>query len=307
MKKFKVKNRQKRKYTKRITVHTSSHFSLLRPSILGIVPMFIIGVSFFVTYMIINKPIDPSFTPQVSINLPAIRIPEIKLDIKQIAFIPPKIKFSPQPINITPPRIDVTPVGKSLSYIHRLLLTGFSLTISLITNMFQGTVAIITLLNPIPLMMKAYIHMITVEIRFIQFTTFKITQVCTSILSFDVFIMQYIVATVQKIFYLTYQTVLTTVQGTLSFIFFIQQLLIQFGKATWVFLNAVGIKIMEISNAIGNLILTPFRIMGEYYQHIKPYLDFIGTHINKSFGNMSEGFSNLTTLPTEIIEPSQKK
>lgn len=286
MRKFKVKNRKKRSYTRKEQI--VSYSSISRATLIGLAPFFCIAVA-FLTIAILNTQSLPQLQP-ISFSFPEIVLPSVQ---------PPAISFRIPTNTISLPTIDFTP------FIQFLMS---------IPPFFQKT---ITLLNPLPIFssitqsiffvaniaVKSIYSGFTMGIRaVIGFELFLLTSFVMSLYDsiFDLWhALELIMHGVQFIF-ITFSNILLSVLKT------IQTLMLAAGKGILSFLQMVGNKIALFFTALITLIETPFKILGGYYQQSKPYLDILGVHINKSFHNMSTGFTDLSTVSSEIMKAAQK-
>jgi hypothetical protein len=120
MRKFKVKNRRKRKYVRKQELATS--LSQAQSLTLGVIPVLLIAIAFFATFMIGNPQMatsaladlrvgQPSLPDLPQISLPQISVPQISLpDISVPAITMPKITFSFDLPDVSLPAIAVPEV-----------------------------------------------------------------------------------------------------------------------------------------------------------------------------------------------------
>lgn len=275
MKKFKVKNRKKRKYIRKIS---SADISSSKTAFIGITPFLSIAIAFLTTTVINANPFSTiPFHHSITFSWPTIVIPTFQLP--EIAISKPDINF---------PEINLTPLWQ---------------TVSRIPTFVQNT---LQLLNPLPFLLAISTAFFFTIIHSLQFMTTAIISGISQFIVFDVFVITNFLGSVYDAILNMWRAVQLITQGILLLSLMLYNLLLYIGKSIIVGLSFIGHKFTLAMNAISTTIQIPFKILGEYYQQIKPYLDILGMHINQSLHNMSVGFTNLSTLSSDLMKASQK-
>ncbi len=287
MRKFVIKNRQKRKYTKK-TEDTSS-FSFSKTAY-GMVPLLVMFIAFMST-LFISTPFRDSLSninftfelPQFSFSNPLSFIQSIISDITQASFVVWTIIL-----------VVYTTFIQSLTIflnmlIHEVLLFGNQIefqrnaTQSAITSKGQEFAIGISILEKILIMIVSYCEQ----------TLLSITTVVTNFVTFiEQSISAMAIATIKTITFVTIylsHIILFTSITAFNFIFMI-------GETIGMWFVSVGNYIVttieHIMLAVAHVVEIPFKVLYAFWLQIKPYIDFFGNHVQMTGSDFANGFTN---------------
>ncbi len=265
MRKFVIKNRQKRKYTKK-TKDTSS-FSFSKTAY-GMVPLLVMLIAFMSTITISN-PFRDSLSninfifelPQFSFSNPLSFIQSIISDITQASFVGWTILLAMY-----------TTFLQSLSVFSKALtheLLALENIVEFQKNAAQNTITynVQEFATGVSMLEQIMIMITTVVTHFAYFIGQNLSALA--------------IATVQTISlissYLSHIILFTSIT-IFNFIFMIGE--------------TIGIWLVSIDNYIVHVIEIPFKVLYAFWLQIKPYVDFFGKHVQMTGSDFANGFTS---------------
>lgn len=285
MRKFKVKNRQKRKYTRHNLPQSSYQFS---PLFAGLLPMIILAIAFAAMYVMNVNVREPTSVPmpQPQLTLPTITPPSFSLN------------GILQTINSLP--ILFTQIAAFVIGFADFVATSVQ---NILTSFVLGLEQVITVLDPRP-MLAAIAHVSTNVATSIAAVSVSIAEGIVRIfemLSGSIAFVGMQLGTGILIIWNTIVSMvlnaLAVIGGVLWFVLngFVQIVLFLFNGLIGI-LTIIADAIMSFLNKIVNLILVPFQILGAFWMQIKPYADTLLYYCGRAFNDMGKGFENLAKI-----------
>ncbi len=296
MRKFEIKNRKKRKYTRKSEEISSFSFYKTASEML---PLLVMVIAFMST-MIISTPLRDSFTnisftfelPRFSLTNPLLFFQTMLTDLTQIGFVTWSITLA---------------FAKAISQ-------SFTSTSTAVTN---GTFSLVQLLQFSANLIGNILLFIIFEtsrgigfltqfVTFITIAGFVFLNACfTFIAGFTIAIGQIIAAFTQVVVHqiifivtLAIHSVVIATIAVINFIAFIGKTIVTAIVSTTAF---VWLQITRFVLAVVHIIEIPFRVLYAFWLLIKPYVDFFGKHVQMSgadFSNMFNSFYRLASVMT---------
>jgi hypothetical protein len=296
MKKFVIKNKPKRKYTKKVQAVSSFSFS---KTIYGVLPLVALAISFMATLLLTVPLRDTIATLQFNVSLPHISFTNPLTGIQQTF-------------------LAIGAVGFAIWMVLVMIATTI---ISLLSVAFAAIIHLASLLNPIPVFATIGngIQLLTLLLlHALQFIWQGITIITTSIfhgllvtgsvivmgISAIISFIQYVLASLlHGIVFITTvlwhfvvvsvdaitKAVTTAVIALAHGIWWIATL-------TWSLLVAIASAITAffaaIFRAIVQIIEFPFKLMTALWLQIKPFVDVLLSHIQMTGADLSNGFAS---------------
>lgn len=272
MKQFKRKNRQKRKYVKKHDLESS--LSHVLPLTLGVVPMLLMAVAFFTTFIISNPQVAKSAEANLSFHLPSIDIPEVTFPTISI----PEVSLPELP-KLSLPQVDFT----------------FELPAFTMPDLISPAIsAFIMFSNGITTAIDAGIHGIDVSGKFLIRTAAQ----TVSVISFGITSAEHwTITALSEILTAVVNISVSLGNGTVSVFRFVgqvslitEQAIVHWVQVAWkVFVNGL--------NAFIWFIGTPFRALGDYSYKVgvalSPVTNFIGSSFNHAVNDFNTGANGL--------------
>lgn len=272
MRKFKVKNRPKRKYTRK-TEHQYSNDLLTKSIFVGIIPLIVVAIALYSTLLI---------SQNLRVETPTIELP---------TYQPPTISFSwDWSISI------IANISLFLEQTKQsLTLLGTQTVIytqALGVSLGTAFVWIAAMLDPRPLfiILGQGIYSVSVTIfqifQLVMQTTQNTMQVYATVLW----------ETAQFIF----QIVGITISYIIHFIAIVLNTLWDFAIATshviasWA--HIAFVKLVAMIDATLYFLGTPFRALAAFWIQIKPYVDVLLAHVQMTFNDFNNGVKSLNSL-----------
>jgi hypothetical protein len=285
MRKFKVKNRQKRKYTRHNVPQSSYQFS---PLFAGLLPMTILAIALLAT-ILMNMNLREqtvSFQPQMQIALPKFTLPDLITPIQSL------------------PNLFNQPVA-FVSGVLSLLAAG---VISTGTAFADGFVWVVTQLDPrfaIAALGKN-VQWLIGSIGFLFVAIFNGFAWAGTEIGYGLGSVGEGIAYGANVVWASITGfIISIVQALWTALVFLFNGLLQI--AVFLFngivsiLTYIGNGIMAAVNAVVRVILIPFQIIGAFWLQIKPYFDILLYHFALAGADLANGF-NLLANPASILE-----
>lgn len=291
MRKFKVRNRQKRKYTRHNMPESSYQFSSLYAGLLPTVILAITFAAMLVMNMNLGEPESiaieqPQFS-QPSFSLPTFSLNDILRPIQNL------------------PNLFVQPAAFLIGLIDLIATTMQSV----LTAFVVGLERLLIMLDPRALFTAIGQSSADVASNAGAAGTSTVNVVSGATGAFANGLINAIVQLGIGI-----QTVLNAI---VSFVLYILSIL---GTAFWFLVNGIAQIVLfvfhgfvsiitTIANAIGvlvnrlvNIILIPFQVIGAFWLVVKPYVDTLLYYCSLALNDMGQGFTNLANLGSLLQE-----
>lgn len=294
MKKFKVKNRQKRKYTRHSGIQNQSEVS---PLLIGMLPTVVLAIALFATmFMNLNlREQTVSFQPQMTppqLSMPQLSMPTISLS----EMIKP---FLSLPNLLTEPAAFVSRFGL-------LIATGVQ---QAALGVWSGVLWILALLDP-RIAIAAFGQGIVAFFTGVGYTFSLLGEGTVRIV--DLFLQSMsavgsnIVTGANTVWSMTVEYTLRGASIITSAVVFIidkivQLFLLIFNAIYFVF-SFIFTKIAEFLNAIWNVILIPFNILADIGVMLQPYVDILNMHVGMVGKDLANGFASFEELSADISQ-----
>lgn len=311
MKKFKIKNRQKRKYVKKSDL--ASSLSSVQSFTVGLVPLVLMAIAFFTTVIMYNPPIKSLPNASGAFHMPAVPVvdlpkinftftipempkivlPEIpKLSLPSIPSVPsmPKITLP----KIILPKIVLPNFGTGMLTI----LSGIANTVGTSVQTIIKVVDIIeirltvfalktaALLDPRPLLISSVQGVISLIQKTLQTLSSGIVLIQVRSLEVITHFVDGFITSTQK----TVHTLQETSKVLLQFTIHAIKIII-----TW--LQNLFSAIIKAVNDFIWFLGTPFRVIGQYaaniHQSLLPFYNWMGRSLENTKNELSIGGNNL--------------
>jgi hypothetical protein len=280
MKKFKIKNRQKRKYTRHNAPQSSYQFS---PIFAGLIPMIILAIALAAT-LLMNMNLREqtvSFQPQFQLALPKISLAEIMKPLQNL------------PNLLTQPAAFFAGLGT-------VVIGGLE---SIVLGLNTGFVWLITLLDPRAGIAALGQGMQTffVGVGYMGILLFEgFARIGELLLQSTATVGEHMVAGANTIWSATVEYGLLTVDILSTVFWFLFNSIIQLvlflfnGLVSIVTFIADGV--IAVVDALVRVILIPFQILGAFWMQIKPYADTLLHYCGLALEDTAQGFNNLANI-----------
>lgn len=297
MRKFKIKNRQKRKYTRHTPPQSSYQLSTI---FAGLLPIFILAIAFLTT-MLMNLNLreqtvsfQPEFTaPQIlapQMHIPPITMPQISLTdmIKPFQSLP---NLFTQPIAflsgtsalvLNGIQTAFVSLGYSLLWVAAFLDPRASIA-SFGTGIQMFFMAIGSMWVSV---MNGFIWITELLIQSLSYAGISVVAGTTTV---GTMIMEFIAGVASAIAF-GVGVVLEKIAWLVMFLF----------NGVVSILTFLFIQLAAFVNAVIDIILIPFNILGEFWLQIKPYFDILGVHMGMAGADLASGFESFEELATEL-------
>jgi hypothetical protein len=311
MKKFKIKNRPKRKYVRKVVEPSGTLFSKALP--IGLLPMVLIVIAVIMNAFISTKPVDNfvgslSFPTITLPTLPSIALPHISITLPNLPIMDAIASFFQSIANLFAslnPSPALQETGKGIAntndYIGSSLLQGFAsigkfvqisamqvitliglglqtfwhgiimLGIFIGTSIAQGFIALIT---GIQIVGESFLNLLTM--------------VGNGIVYGAVTVVHFIVVAALWLFQGTIYVLQVTIAGIVSFL-----------QAVWHAINA-------FIDGLLWAIAWPFKTVWGYMLQTKPFFVAFGALIKQSANELMNGFTTLGSTIHEISKATSK-
>jgi len=318
MRKFVVKNRQKRKYIRKNEKDSLYSFSKTN---YGILPILIMAVAFTAT-IIISAPFRNFFTsirinlqfPQFSLINPLQFFQTVFFDFVQIGLACIQVLHTAwatilhtvsimntaakQGITIFNPRplfellkISLLIVGDSLLYGISVIGHDVLITVEIMTKLLFFMLSFtLSNANFVSILIMHFLFFIWQFILNSAINSIQIT------IKFGVAATQFIAIACIDIFQILLQIITVAIKIISSAIVFV-----------WMWLNSITTAIFQaINNAFTNVIHfieIPFKILGAFFLEMKPYVDVLGDHMQMTGEDFTNGFTNIGKVASLMSSP----
>jgi hypothetical protein len=290
MRKFVIKNRQKRKYTRKIEEISSFSFS---KTAYGMIPLLIMLIAFMST-IIISTPfrdsisnINFNFTfklPQFSFSNPLNSIQSLLNDFAQIGIFMSALLLAIYGV-----------LMQSLSVLSTILTHEFSITQTNIITQKDASV------NGASFIIQEFSKELNLLEQFIVsiglYCEFTAKIVASSFINIFIIIGQIFVAiaisVAQIIVYVSITVAGFIISLVLSIFHFISIILVAIWRTIATIGNYLLVSITRIVMAIVHTIEIPFKILAAFGLALKPYVDIINHHIQMSGADFTNGVNDL--------------
>ncbi len=302
MKKFKVKNRQKRKYT-RHTVPQST-FSL-RTLAVGLLPLLILAVAFGTTLLMnLNLREQTSSIPNPTLEIPTLTLPTIVLPtFTAPTFQAPIITFPTFTLpTVTTPEISFPEVSTPKP--NAPDFSGFTNFLQLIISMFlKAFIAFLVIPDSRPFwaIIVQALSALSISMGLMGNLTLNgFVRVGDLLLQSISLVGTNIAAGSQTISAAAIEYAIRAGQILATSSLFI------FEKTIWLFmvlLNGTITVLLFIVHAVSafadgvvRVVMIPFQVLGAFWLKIKPYVDILGAHMGMAGADLANGVDSFNEL-----------
>lgn len=328
MKKFKIKNRQKRKYVKKTAANLN--FSASRAALFGMAPFFFVAVVFFMTAMMSNQVFSQLAKLNFSITLPTISYEPITEPFTNIyksishAISDLSLPVFPQ-IAIPVPTIDFQKPLTQIEANTTMLLREIQHSTIAFTLFFSQSINnLLGLLDPRPLL-PALLQSIATSFSLtftslsflarasIAHSLFQLTVtsiVLHTTVHYSIITISLLYQGSSMLFTLIQQGIIQATNALVAFI----ELILKIATAVFEYVTNVTTmtitfiwqKIVSITHAIITLIETPFRIMGIYYKKAEPSIIYFLSLIKHAADEFTTTAAAIFHVPAEVAKQTPK-
>lgn len=296
MRKFKVKNRQKRKYTRHSGPQSSYQFS---PLVAGILPTVILAITFIAMLLMnmnLREPANitvpqPTFAPP-SISIPTLTIPTISLNelFQPIRNLP---NLFAQPVAFLIGMVEL--VSDSIQFILTSFVAGLEqLAIMLdprpmFVSIGQGSIAAASSAGAAGVsIVDAVANMFANIFGSIAYAGVQIgngMQIAgNAIVSAFLYVLELLGMAFWFLVNGIVQIVLFLFNGFISIV------------------TTIANAISAFINKVVSIILIPFQVIGAFWMMVKPYVDTLLYYCGLAVNDMGQGFNNLANLGSILQE-----
>lgn len=298
MRKFKVKNRQKRKYTRKNVPAPS--LSLERGIGASLLPFLILAFALFTTMIISHNLREQDLVIEFSFQLPTISTKPLQQFLSDV----PSLLQEPTAFAASLWTLVVDSVIGFGSYLSALS----SSTISAMTN---GLIQLAILLDPRPIFIAIgqgtqFIWTSTISglAQLFQAIIFAINYIALSLAAFFMLIGQTIAWTAQLVFS-GFVWICNTILDALIIVSnFLTTVTLTIAHAIVVAVQFTIAKVTAFIDALLYFLGTPFRMLAALWQIVKPYVDIFVQHLQMAGGDLNNGFKALNNF-SSIIGPTK--
>lgn len=319
MRKFVVKNRQKRKYVRKSEKQSLYSFS---KTTYGMLPVLITAIAFMAT-LVISSPLRNSLTsfrfslpfPQLSFSNPFLFFQTFGGDVLQVytAFITLVTAILTSINTFTAISINnVTHIRPAINYQPPVIsfnfawLFAFENMISttflyLFQNLLKGLVTV----DHLVLSFYKVIHLINTSFNMV-IASLAITT-ATSLDTFIITSADVISEITLVVWQFIAQISILIFHETIVIAGVISHIVLEIGHAILTsiifIINAIVRFIIQTTDEIISVIEIPFKILANFFLILKPYFIILGNHIQMAGGDLNNGFVSIGKVSTELSPP----
>lgn len=274
MRKFVIKNRQKRKYIKKTEEFHSFSFS---KTMYNLLPLLIMLIAFMAT-LVISAPLRD----QLSHIRVSFTLPEFSLD---------------NPLNANKALLTNTIQGSAALW--TACVTLFVILGQSLGKISVTIIHLFALFDPRPLFLLIGTSVMTVGDIFVQ----MINLLMQSLIKISALLVHYIILISSLI--VTGVTIVSSIiiQLVGTFVHFLLMIAQVIGAWLLSVIVAIGKAIDTIVLTIVHVIEIPFNVLGAFWEQIKPYITIFGKHVQMSGSDLSNGFASWGKVASLMSSP----
>jgi hypothetical protein len=287
MRKFKIKNRQKRKYTRK-SVHASS-FPHSQAISAGLLPLLILAIA-LVTTVIMSQAKGQTYAIDYSLPIPQPKLPDIGNVVQNI------------PNLFNNPIAFVTSIYTlSIDFMQQLWIT-IGYWFALLAH----------LLDPRPfiaLTIRSIMFFIQTMVQFAIILGMGIVTAGTVVLQAFITVGNAIANTMASMSYAIASFILFIAAAIMHGLTFVGAILLIIAKTLIHIVTTIAlflfVKVSAFINGVVNIIEIPFKILWAFWLQIKPFFDMLGAHIKMTGDDLNNGVSSINKVGNLLSTPNK--